>query len=150
MRSRLAELSKGMDPETLKEISVFGPAQFTTVEIRNSFCRFTRLVVLLYAPYVARLLTSINMICYNRLKGEITMNIDLPQDLIERVQQHVAILPGANEADVIRKALDSLDWQDGERQAIQEGIVAMKEGRVQDFEQFDREFRQEHGIASDA
>ena len=78
------------------------------------------------------------------------MNIDLPQDLIERVQQHVAILPGANEADVIRKALDSLDWQDGERQAIQEGIVAMKEGRVQDFEQFDREFRQEHGIASDA
>ena len=78
------------------------------------------------------------------------MNIDLPQDLIERVQQHVAILPGANEADVIRKALDSLDWQDGERQAIQEGIVAMNEGRVQDFEQFDREFRQEHGIASDA
>ena len=78
------------------------------------------------------------------------MHIDLPQDLIERVQQHVAILQGANEADVIRKALDSLDWQNGERQAIQEGIVAMNEGRVQDFEQFDREFRQEHGIAPDA
>ncbi len=31
-QSRLAELSKGMDPETLKEISVFGPEQFTTVE----------------------------------------------------------------------------------------------------------------------
>jgi predicted transcriptional regulator len=90
------------------------------------------------------------MTCYNRLKGEITMHIDLPQDLIERVQQHVAVLSGASEADVIRKALDSLDWQDGERQAIQEGIVAMNEGRVQDFEQFDREFRQEHGIASDA
>jgi hypothetical protein len=34
-RSRLAELSKGMDPETLKEISVFGPEQFTTVEIEK-------------------------------------------------------------------------------------------------------------------
>ena len=78
------------------------------------------------------------------------MHIDLPQDLIERVQQHVAFLSGANEADVIRKALDSLDWQNSERQAIQEGIVAMNEGLVQDFEQFDREFRQAHGIATDA
>ena len=34
-RSRLAEVSKGMDPETLKEISVFGPEQFTTVEIEK-------------------------------------------------------------------------------------------------------------------
>ena len=34
-RSRLAELSKGMDPETLKEISVFVPEQFTTVEIEK-------------------------------------------------------------------------------------------------------------------
>jgi hypothetical protein len=34
-RSRLAELSKGMDPETLKEISVFGPEQFTTIEIEK-------------------------------------------------------------------------------------------------------------------
>ena len=34
-RSRLAELSKGMDPETLKEISVFGPEQFTTVEVEK-------------------------------------------------------------------------------------------------------------------
>ena len=32
MKSRLAELPMGMDPETLKEISVFGPEQFTTVE----------------------------------------------------------------------------------------------------------------------
>ncbi|MDC0934747.1 hypothetical protein OAS39_00570 [Pirellulales bacterium] len=78
------------------------------------------------------------------------MHIDLPQDLIERVQQRVAVLSGASEADVIRQALDSLDWQDGERQAIQEGIVAMNEGRVQGFEKFDREFRQEHGIAPDA
>ena len=34
-RSRLAEVSKGMDPETLKEISVFGPEHFTTVEIEK-------------------------------------------------------------------------------------------------------------------
>ena len=78
------------------------------------------------------------------------MQIDLPQDIIERVQQRAAISQGATEADVIRKALDSLDWQDNERQAIQEGIDAMNEGRVQDFDEFDHEFRQKNGIAPDA
>jgi hypothetical protein len=33
---RLAELSKGMDPETLKKISVFGPERFTTDEIEKA------------------------------------------------------------------------------------------------------------------
>jgi len=78
------------------------------------------------------------------------MQIDLPQDLVKRVRQRIAILQGTTEADVIRKALDSLDWQEGERHAIQEGIDAMNEGRVQDFDEFDREFRQEHGMAPDA
>jgi hypothetical protein len=34
-QSRLAKLSKGMDPETLKKIPVFGPEQVTTVEIEK-------------------------------------------------------------------------------------------------------------------
>ena len=32
---RLTELSKGMDPDTLKEISVFGPEQFTAADIEK-------------------------------------------------------------------------------------------------------------------
>lgn len=32
-RNRLAELSQGMDLETLKEISVFGPEYFTSADI---------------------------------------------------------------------------------------------------------------------
>jgi hypothetical protein len=38
------------------------------------------------------------------------MQIDLPQDLIKRVQNRATAGGGLTEADVIRKALDALDW----------------------------------------
>ena len=74
------------------------------------------------------------------------MQIELPQDIIERVQKRAAASKGASEAEVIRQALDSLDWQDQERRAIQEGISAWRAGDVQDFEAFDAEFRSKNGI----
>jgi Arc/MetJ-type ribon-helix-helix transcriptional regulator len=77
------------------------------------------------------------------------MHIELPQDLIQRVQRRTAAGEGITEAEVIRKALDALDWQDNERKAIQAGIDAMREGRVQDFDEFDRDFRERNGIATD-
>ena len=40
----------------------------------------------------------------------------------------------------------SLVQKDRERLAIQEGIDAMTEHRVQDFEEFDREFRKANAI----
>jgi predicted transcriptional regulator len=73
------------------------------------------------------------------------VHIELPQDLVERVQKRAAAANGA-EADVIRQALDSLDWQDRERQAIQEGIDAWRAGDTQDFDEFDATFRAENGI----
>ncbi len=76
------------------------------------------------------------------------MQIELPDEIVRRVKQRAAA--GVSEAEVIRKGLDALDFQDNERAAIQEGIDAMNEGRVQDFEQFNREFREKNGIASDA
>jgi len=76
------------------------------------------------------------------------MQIELPQDLIDRVQQRTAF-PGVTNADVIRKALDSLDQSDQERQAIQAGIDAWRAGDVQEFDEFDREFRAKNGISSD-
>ena len=78
------------------------------------------------------------------------MQINLPDDLTQRVKQRAAVTAGVSEVDVIRKGLDALDWQDSERVAIAEGIDAMNEGRVQDFDEFDREFRAKNGIASDA
>lgn len=47
------------------------------------------------------------------------------------------MLHGISEAEVIRKALDSLDWADQERQAIESGIVAWQSGDVQDFKSFE-------------
>jgi predicted transcriptional regulator len=74
------------------------------------------------------------------------MQIELPQDIIERVQKRAAATSGVSEAEVIRKALDSLDWQDQERTAIQEGIEAWRAGDTQDFDEFDAEFRDKNGI----
>jgi predicted transcriptional regulator len=74
------------------------------------------------------------------------MQIDLPQDIVERVQRRAANNNGATEADVIRQALDSLDWQDQERQAIQEGIDAWRAGDTQELDQFDAEFRTRNGV----
>ncbi len=75
------------------------------------------------------------------------MHIDLPQDIVERVKRRAAAERGSTEAEIIRKALDSLDWHDQERRAIQEGIDAWRGGDTQDFEQFDAEFRAKHRIS---
>ena len=78
------------------------------------------------------------------------MEIDLPQDIIKRVQLRAAAAQGVTEADVIRQALDSLDWQDQERAAIQEGIDAWRAGDVRPWDEFDAEFRAKNNIPSDA
>ena len=78
------------------------------------------------------------------------MQIELPDDLMDRVKRRAASTAGVSEVEVIRKGLDALDWQDDERAAVEEGIDAMKAGRVQDFQEFDREFRERNGIAPDA
>ena len=46
----------------------------------------------------------------------------------------------------VEQYVHSLVLRDRERLAIEEGIAAMKEGRVQDFDEFDREFIQNHKI----
>jgi predicted transcriptional regulator len=83
-------------------------------------------------------------------RKESAMQIDLPQDVIDRVRLRAALDRLESEVKVIRKALDALDWQDQERRAIREGIEAMNEGRVRDFDDFDREFRENNGISAGA
>lgn len=76
------------------------------------------------------------------------MQIELPHDIVDRDQKRAAADNGATEAEVIRKALDSLDWQDQERQAIQEGIDAWRAGRVTPLRDFHQEIRSQFGITS--
>ncbi|MCO6047182.1 hypothetical protein NG895_25060 [Aeoliella sp. ICT_H6.2] len=42
------------------------------------------------------------------------MQIDLPTDLFERLRERVQGNPELSEADVVRHALDTLDWLDDE------------------------------------
>jgi hypothetical protein len=77
------------------------------------------------------------------------MQIELTPDIAERVKRRAALESLASEVEVIRKALDSLDWQDQERLAIQQGIDAWRAGDTKDFGQFDAEFRAQNGISTD-
>lgn len=74
------------------------------------------------------------------------MQIDLPADIVERVHRRAAASSGSTEADIIRKALDSLDWHDQERRAIQEGIDAWRAGDFQNLDDFDAAFRTSNGL----
>jgi len=78
------------------------------------------------------------------------MHIELPDDIFNRLRERVALVPGVSEADVIREALDHLDWQDAERAAVQAGLDAMHAGRVRPFEDFDKDFLSRNRIAADA
>lgn len=42
------------------------------------------------------------------------MQIDLPAELVERVRDRIQGNPDLNEADIVRHALDTLDWLDNE------------------------------------
>lgn len=46
----------------------------------------------------------------------------------------------------VEQYVHSLVMRDRERLAIEEGIAALKDGRVQDFDDFDREFEKKHNI----
>jgi hypothetical protein len=74
------------------------------------------------------------------------MQIELPQDVFDRVKRRTDEGNGITDADVIRRALDSLDWQDQERLAVQVGLDALNAGQVRDFADFDRDFREKNGF----
>ena len=78
------------------------------------------------------------------------MQIQVPQALFHRLQERAKREEGMTEAGVIELALEKLEWQDREIAAIQEGIDAWRRGDVRDFDEFDKEFREKHGIPADA
>ncbi|MEM9368763.1 MAG: hypothetical protein AAGD07_22460 [Planctomycetota bacterium] len=66
------------------------------------------------------------------------MNVSVPE---ETEKQSVAA-----GFDNVEQYVYSLIRRDGERLAMEEGISAMNERRVQDFNEFDRRFCERHGI----
>ena len=65
------------------------------------------------------------------------MQIDIPQDLFERLRIRVSVGNGETEADVIRQALDSLEGHDVERAAIREGRDQFHDDVNQGIDQLD-------------
>jgi Arc/MetJ-type ribon-helix-helix transcriptional regulator len=74
------------------------------------------------------------------------MTYQLPPDLDQRVQSQIALGIYHTPAEVLNDAHDALDQRNIERRAIQEGIDAWRAGDVQEFDQFDAEFRAANGI----
>ena len=69
------------------------------------------------------------------------MQIEIPDDF--NVQAQAAAAGFASVDEYVAMLLE----RDAERVAISEGLQAMKEGRMRPFDEFDREFRQRHGLA---
>ena len=70
------------------------------------------------------------------------MQIDIPNELFERLQQR-----SADPVKAIREALDSLDARDHELAAIQAGLESADSGHTKPLAIFDQEFRTQNGIA---
>ncbi len=68
------------------------------------------------------------------------MQIQLPDDT-----QDLSIVAGFASVD---QFIHELLRKERERLAIQEGIDAMEAGQVSEFTEFDRQFREKHGLKS--
>jgi len=72
--------------------------------------------------------------------------LSIPPDVRTRVQAFVDTGKYASEADVVRAALDALEMQSSELDAIQAGIDDMNAGRCRPFDEFAAEFEHRKGI----
>ncbi|MEM9351446.1 MAG: hypothetical protein AAGA92_00370 [Planctomycetota bacterium] len=69
--------------------------------------------------------------------------MELPEPVERIVKQKVASGEYASEADVLLQAIRSLQAQDEEVAAIEEGIADLRAGRTQRFEEVQAELRRE-------
>lgn len=72
------------------------------------------------------------------------MQIDLPDSVIAEATRMAAAGAGENAAAVIAFAIEKMN---ADSMAIQEGIDAYKAGDFEPLEDFDRRYREKHGIA---
>jgi predicted transcriptional regulator len=75
------------------------------------------------------------------------MPYQLPPDIDQRVQSHIALGFYQTPAEVLNDALDALDLRNEDIASIQRGIEDEKAGRLTSLEEFDKEMRSRYGFA---
>lgn len=78
---------------------------------------------------------------------DLAMPYQLPPDLDQRVQSQIALGIYSTPAEVLNEAMDALERRNAELESIREGIEAWHQGDVQNFDEFDAEFRARNGIS---
>lgn len=73
-------------------------------------------------------------------------NLSIPSDLDSRVQALVEAGKYASGADVVRAALDALEMQSADLEAIEAGVADVNAGRCRPFAEFAAEFEASKGI----
>jgi len=76
------------------------------------------------------------------------MTYQLPSDIDQRVQSHLALGLYNTPAEVLSEALDALDQRNEDLASIQRGIEDEQAGRVTPLSDFDRQIRTQFGITS--
>jgi predicted transcriptional regulator len=75
------------------------------------------------------------------------MPYQLPPEIDQRIQSHIALGFYQTPAEVLNDALDALDLRNEDIASIQRGIEDEKAGRLTSLEEFDKELRARFGFA---
>ncbi len=79
---------------------------------------------------------------------ELTMPYQLPPDIDQRVQSQLALGIYQTPTEVLNEALDALERQNADIEAIRAGIEDEKAGRLRSLEEVDRDMRERYGLSS--
>jgi predicted transcriptional regulator len=75
------------------------------------------------------------------------MTYQLPPDLDQRVQSQIALGIYHTPAEVLNEALDALERQNSDLEAIRRGIEDERAGRLTPLHEFDQQMRAEFGLS---
>jgi predicted transcriptional regulator len=76
------------------------------------------------------------------------MPYQLPPDIDQRVQSQLALGIYQTPTEVLNEALDALERQNADIEAIRAGIEDEKAGRLRSLEEVDRDMRERYGLSS--
>jgi predicted transcriptional regulator len=74
------------------------------------------------------------------------MTYQLPPDIDQRVQSQIALGIYQTPTEVLNDALDALERQNADIEAIRAGIEDEKAGRMRPLEDVERDMRQRYGL----
>jgi predicted transcriptional regulator len=77
------------------------------------------------------------------------MTLQISADIEHRITMRLNAQSGVTVDEVLRDALDALEFQEREIAAIQEGLDDVEAGRLTPLREYEREFRARHKISQD-